>query len=75
MFINKEKRKFLQRIKKIRNEIKLNNEKIEILESINRNHHVNLFVEKLELKNHKLEMSLLFLKTQYDVRKKLNEWD
>lgn len=77
MLINKGKRRFLQRIKRTKRQIRINNEKIDILSNKCMSNHcrAHTLIKEYELENHKLEMNLLFLTTQYASRKNLNEWD
>jgi len=73
---NKDKRKFLKRIKDIKKEIKSNNNKIAVLEGKCFGAHCRAWeqVRGIEIQNHLLDLKLILLEAQLEARKITNEW-
>lgn len=71
--INVNKRKFINRIKKLRKQKKKNDK---IIKSLSPN---NPFIEDtitgLNYENHKIDMELMFLETQLKARKAMDNWN
>ena len=77
MLFNKEKRRFVRKIKRIKREMKANNIKIKMLshKCISTHCRANSLIEEIELVNHRLDMKLFLLEGEYEIRKRINYWD
>ncbi len=73
---NKNKKEFLLRIKKLKEQLERNDRVIKALsyEWVIKDFSTNGIVDDLSYKNHAIEMELLYLEIQLEAKKSMNKW-